>query len=387
MNRTLRTGLWVVVVAVLLVGVVLAVLAVTKRKKPAPATDTGETVPLVRVVAVRRASMAEKVSVTGSLESPAEVRVCPEVSGRVVELKVEEGSVVEAGEVLARIDQDTYLAQLHQAEAAVAVAEAAVAQAQVTLDNLSKEKDRIENLFREGVATEQQRDDILTRYRTAVAGEKLVQARLVQAQATLELAQIQVNRTTLYAPLSGVIAEKRVEQGDMVSPQVCMFRLVQVSTLKAHFGVSERYLALLRGEHTPAEIQVDAYPEEKFIGTLSKVYPTVDVVTRTATVEVSVPNPERRLKPGMFARGQLVLRERKDVVVVPDSALVRVGGQVHVFVVNNNVAQRRRLRLGLTQGADHEVLEGLSVDDLVVIKGQHLLKDGSKVAARREGGK
>jgi len=344
-----------------------------------------EALPTVAAVRVRRGRIAERVSVTGTLESPAEVAVCPEVSGRVVELLVEEGSVVAAEQPLAVIEQDVYLAQLHEAEAAVAVAQAASDQAQVALDNLTKEKDRIENLYRDGVATEQQRDDILTRYRTAVTAKTLAEARLAQTQAALELARIHLQDTTLRAPLAGVIAEKRVEQGDMVSPQVCMFRLVQVSTLKAHFGVSERYLGLLAEGRTPVEIEVDAYPQQAFTGILSKVYPTVDVDTRTVKVEVRVPNPEYRLKPGMFARGRLVLREKEDVVIVPDSALVQTGDEVHVFVVNGDVARRRRLVVGLAQGADYEVLEGLADGELVVVRGQHLLSDASRVAVVSEG--
>jgi len=383
----MRIGLRVAATAVVVAAIVLAVLGLLKRKPSGPVADRGEVAPLVQAVVIRRASLAEKVSVTGTLASPAEVTVCPEVSGRVAEILVEEGSVVEAEQTLAVIEQEIYLAHLHQAEAAVAVAEAALARAQVTLENLTTEKKRIENLFRDGVATEQQRDDILTHYRTALTGKQLAQAQLAQTQAALELAQIHLTDTTLRAPMAGVIAEKPVEQGDMVSPQVCMFRLVESDPLEARFGVSERYLSFLKEGRTRAEIQVDAYPEEEFIGALSRVYPTVDVGTRTVMVEVTVPNREQRLKPGMFARGRLVLRERENVVVVPDSALVRTDGQVHVFVVSSGIATRRPLKLGLAQGADHEVVEGLSAGELVVVRGQRLLRDGAKVAVSREAGK
>jgi RND family efflux transporter MFP subunit len=338
-----------------------------------------ETVPTVQVTTVGRQSLTETVWVTGSLESPAEVSVCPEVSGRLAEVKVEEGSRVSAGEVVAVIEQDSYLAQLHEAEATVAVARAVLAQAEASSGNLAREKERIENLYREGVATEQQRDDILTRYRSAQAALALGGAQVEQARAALELARLRVEKTTLRAPIAGVIAEKRAEQGDMASPQACIFRLVQVDSLKAHCSVSERYLGSLVEGKTPVEIRVDAFPGERFHSVVSKVFPVVAPEARTVQVEVRLPNPDGRLRPGMFCRVGLVLKEVRGVLVIPGAAVVGTAAAPEAFRVREGAAERVKVELGLREGALVEVRSGLAEGDRVILSGQGQLQEGMRV--------
>ena len=338
----------------------------------------------VRVVEVRRAALTEKVCVTGSLRSPAEVAVRPEVSGRLAEVRVEEGTAVAAGDVLAVVEQDIYLAELHQAEAAVAVAQATLARAQFSLDNLIREKRRIENLFSEGVATEQQRDDILTRHHDALAAKQLAQAQLAQAQAALEVARIRLADTTLRAPLAGVIAEKRVEPGDMVSPQVSMFRLVRTDSLEVHFTVSEQYLRFLREGGTRVEIEVDALPGERFSTVVSQVYPTVDPEARTVAVEAVLQNREGRLRPGLSARACVVLREVPRALVVPAEAVQAATTEPFVYRVGQGVAQKVSVEVGLREGPLVEVRSGLEEGDLVVVGGQQRLRSGSPVRVVRE---
>jgi len=367
------------------IGVALLLAAVSwsgcgRRAETGPdGAAVTERVPTVQVTTVGRGSLAETVWVTGSLESPAEVMVCPEVSGRLAEVKVEEGNRVSAGEVVAVIEQDSYLAQLHQAEAAVAVAQAALSQAEAASENLAREKERIENLYRDGVVTEQQRDDVLTRYRSAQAALALGRAQVEQAQAALELARLHVDKTTLRAPIEGVIAEKRAEQGDMASPQACIFRLVQVDTLKAHCSVSERYLGSLVEGRTPVEIRVDAFPGERFRSVVSKVFPTVAADVRTVEVEVTLPNAEGRLRPGMFCRVGLVLKEARGVLVIPGAAVVGTAAAPEVFRVRGGAAERVKVELGLREGALVEVRSGLAEGDQVILSGQGQLQEGMRV--------
>jgi len=338
-----------------------------------------EALPPVRVTEVTRATVTERVCVTGSLESPAEVTIFPEVSGRLVEVRVEEGSVVKAGDVLAVIEQDTYLAELHRAEAAVAVAEATLAQARVNLENLAKENRRIQNLYREGVATEQQRDEVLTRYRAARCGEQLAQAQLAQARAALEVARINLRRTTITAPIAGVVSEKRVEQGDMATPQGALFKLVRTDYLEAHFTVSERYLGFLREGDTRVEILVDALPGKRFDAVVSKVHPTVDPKSRAVLVEARLPNPEGLLRPGLTCRACVVLREVPQALVVPAEAVRAATTNPFVFRLRGDVVEKAAVEVGLREGSLLEVRSGLSEGDQVVVSGQEGLRSGSRV--------
>lgn len=377
MSCRTRTGLRLGV-AVLLVAA--AWPACGREKGPQPGSPAAtENVPTVRVATVGRGSLAETVWVTGSLVSPAEVTVCPEVTGRLAEVRLEEGNRVTAGDVLAVIEQDPYLAQLHQAEAAVAVARASLSQAEAALNNQAREKERIENLYREGVATEQQRDDILTGHRSAQAALELATAQVDQAQAAWELARINVQNTTLRAPIAGVIAEKKVEQGDMVSPQVCVFRLVQVDSLEVHFAVSERYLGLLGEGKTRVEVQVDALPKEEFRSVVSKVLPTVDPQLRTVGVEAVLPNADGRLRPGLFCRVGLILREAPQVLVIPEEAVVGATSAPAVLRVRSDTVERVPVELGLREGARVEVRSGLAEGDQVILGGQSQLQGGMRV--------
>jgi membrane fusion protein (multidrug efflux system) len=159
---------------------------------------------------------------------------------------------------------------------------------------------------------------------------------------------------------------------------------VQMETLKVVGGVSERYLSALIPGKTPVHIKTDAYPQDVFEGTVHQVGVAVDPATRTAELEIRVPNSDMRLKPGMFARMTVVLLEKENVVVVPDSALMRDQAGTYVFIANDTKARRRNVKLGLSQGAYYEVLEGLAAGEAVITHGQGQLEDGQVIEVVEE---
>jgi membrane fusion protein (multidrug efflux system) len=161
---------------------------------------------------------------------------------------------------------------------------------------------------------------------------------------------------------------------------------MQIETSKVLGGVSERYLPKLVTGKTTVQIKTDAYPEDIFDGTVYRVGVAIDPVTRTGEVEIRVPNPDGKLKPGMFARMTIAVSQ-KECVVVPDTALVREADQTYVFVVNDNAARRCSVKLGIWQGQLHEVLTGVSPGDVVVTHGQTQLKDGQTVEIVQEAAK
>ena len=209
-------------------------------------------------------------------------------------------------------------------------------------------------------------------------------ASVKQAEAALARTKVTLDKATIEAPVTGVISEKYVDEGNMVGPSTPLVRIVQIETLKVLGGVSERYLRQLIPGKTAVHIKTDAYPEDKFEGVVYRVGVAVDLVTRTGKVEIRVPNPDARLKPGMFARITIVVRERANVAVVSDSALVRQQDDIYVFVANGGKAELRRVKLGLSQAEYYEVLEGLSVGDMVITHGQRQLEDGQMVEVIEE---
>ena len=336
-----------------------------------PANDVNKTFFKVVAETIGTANIAETIAVTGSFEALNSVEIIPEVSGQLERLRLPDGTLVDvgvavkAGEVIAVINHDVYLAQLAECQAILNARKVGLADAE-------REKRRIIALYEGGSATEQSKDK-------AVTAAELAAASLKQAEAALTKVKVTLDKATIEAPITGVVSKKYVDEGNMVGPATSLIRIVQIETLKVLGGVSERYLRQLIPGQTAVYIKTDAYPEDEFEGVVYRVGVAVDDVTRTGEVEIRVPNPGVKLKLGMFARVTIVAREKENVVVVPDSALIRKQDDEYVFVANGGKAYHRKVKLGLSQGEYYEVLEGLSVGDMVITRGQRQLEDGQMI--------
>jgi RND family efflux transporter MFP subunit len=340
--------------------------------------------------AVGTSKVSQTITVTGSFDALTSVEIIPEIAGRLEQLRlpdgtrIDVGTCVQAGEVIAVIEHSALEAAVQQARAALVTAEANLQAARVTFADAEREKKRMEGLFEGGAVTEQQHDAACTACDKAKAGLDLAKANVKQAEAALTTAKITLDKATIEAPITAVVSDRYVDEGDMVGPTTALMKIVDVKTLKALGGVGERYLPQLVPGETAVRVKTDMYPQDTFEGTVYRVGVAVDPVTRTADVEIRVPNPDMRLKPGMFARITIVLQERENVVVVPDSALIREQDNVYVFVANAGKAHRREIKLGVLQGAYHEVLEGLSAGELVVTRGRRQIEDGQAIEVIEE---
>jgi membrane fusion protein (multidrug efflux system) len=361
------------ITAIIVIAAAFFIIIAVWPEKRQTVEDQASKAKAIKVIAetIGTAKLTETIPVTGSFEPMTTIEVIPEISGQLQRLRladntlVDVGVTVKNGEVIAVIDHDIYLAQLAECQATFEASK-------VTLAETERERERIIRLFESGSATEQARDK-------AVTAAQLAAAQVKQAEAALARIKVTLDKATIEAPVTGVISEKYVDEGNMVGPSTPLVRIVQIETLKVLGGVSERYLPRLVPGKTPVRIKTDAFPEDEFEGMVYRVGVSVDAVTRTSEVEIRVPNPEGELKPGMFARITIVIGQKENVTVVPDSALVREYDNVYVFVANNGKTHRRYLKLGLSQGDYHEVLKGLSPGDMVITHGQNQLEDGQEV--------
>lgn len=184
------------------------------------------------------------------------------------------------------------------------------------------------------------------------------------------------------SPMDGIVGRVYVDRGASVGPQTPVALVVNLDDVKINLDVPEKYLPqLARGQE--ARIAVDAYAQS-FTGRVSKISPVVDLQTRAAPVEIVVKNPAHELKPGMFARVRLLMERRQGVLVVMKEAVIGMEPHQYVYVVEGDTARQRKVRLGLREANDYEVLEGLNAGDPVVIMGQQRLRDGVKVAVEEE---
>ncbi len=180
------------------------------------------------------------------------------------------------------------------------------------------------------------------------------------------------------SPMNGIIGRVYVDIGTQVSPQSQIALAVHMDNVKIDLDIPEQYLPRISIGQT-AQVSVQAYPNEKFTGTVSRISPVLDLETRTAPIEIVIPNPEHALKSGMFAQVELIIDERKNVPVIVKEAVMGKEPGVYIYAVNGNAAHQRNIKLGIRQGAYYEVLEGVKEGDLVVVMGQQQLYDGAPV--------
>lgn len=335
------------------------------------AQGQGERVFIVRTGKPTRQTISQSVRKTGSLVSPAEVAISAKVAGRLLKLeladgtRLEEGVRVKAGDKIAEIDARDYRAQLEAAKATVASAEA-------TVKDAKREFDRANTLFKEGTATEQERDQAEASYERAVAA-------LAQAKAQAELAEINLDETVITAPMDGVVTKRAVEPGTLLTAGAQIATITQMNPLRFQLALPTTLFASLAPGKTHVSIEVDAYPGQPIDAIVSRVYPVADDATRTVRVETTVDNAAGRLVPGMYAVGALDLDRRDNVLCVPFDAIIKNDKERIIYRVADGVAHAVNVKLGVRSDAIVEVVEGLSDNDEIVLAGQHRLTDGAKV--------
>lgn len=313
--------------------------------------DEGSRTVPVEVEPVRAGSIARSVTVSGVIEPIRSVGVTSQLSGVLLGVGVEEGTVVRAGRVLARIDVRELEAQLAAAQASYDVAEAAYA--------------RAEQLWERRVITLPEYE----RERTALAA----------ARSQLQQLRTRLAYATVAAPITGIVTEKRVEAGDLVAPNTRLFTLADVSTLVVRVGVSELdVVELAPGER--ATVILDAFRGRTLPGRIRRVFPTADPTTRLVPVEVALENVDPNVaRPGFLARVTFALGEHENVLLIPASALMGGSGSEAVYVVEEDRAVRRTVTTGLSSQGRVEVVAGLREGERVITKGNTMLRDGMTV--------
>jgi len=326
------------------------------------------------------------LELTGEIKPAAVVDVHPKVGGEIIEkIFVETGDYVKKGDLIAVLDDDVIKAQLEEATASLAAAEAGLGQSEANLALLEKDRLRVESLYQANAVSKQELDHINAQYDAAVESKKLASAQIDKAKAVLNQLQILYGEHSIYAPISGFVAARYVEQGNRTSTSQPVIRISQEDELKIVCSVTEKDFPHLK-KGMEAEITVDAFPEKVFKGVVSVISPTIDPATRTAEIEIRIPNEGYELRSGMFARIKLHLGERKALAVPTESLNKMPGtGSYFVYVVEDNKATLKNVKTGITQGSFTEITDGLTEKSLVVTRGQNRLSDGAQVSIEERG--
>jgi RND family efflux transporter MFP subunit len=320
----------------------------------------------VAVVKAEEVDMERLLETSGDLRSRVNVYVFPKMAGRVIEkILVDKGDRVKKGQLLVILDASLVKARMERANAAV---DAVSSQ----LELLQKDRQRLEFLFAHKAAPRQQLDRISAQYKAAAAS-------LREAKAARREIQVLLADHAIKAEIDGVVAERFFDPGNLSDTKKPILRLIDESLMKIELAASETYFSRLR-LGLPAEFRVAAYPEKIFHASLEKMNPVLDPVTRTVKLELQAENHERLLRSGMYARVKLYLGSQ-NVLAIPREALNRFpgSGSYYVFIIENDRARQRNVKVGLRQGERAAVISGLHAGELVVVKGQNRLQDGMTV--------
>jgi RND family efflux transporter MFP subunit len=333
---------------------------------------------VVELAQISRATISQQITVVGNLVGDATVSVVPRAAGRLQDVSVRLGDRVTRGQRIAKIEDFELVEQVKQAEAAIEVSEATIRQRDADLTLAKTNLDRSRNLFERQLLPKQTLDDTEARYSSAVAQLDLARAQSSQSKARLDELRINLANTVITSPVNGFVARRAVDPGAFVSQNAPVVDVVDITRVRLVVNVVEKDLRALEAGDA-ANVEVDAFPGETFRGRIARVAPVLDPATRTAPIEIEIPNPEFRLKPGMYARVSITTDTKKEALVAPANAVVDLGGRRGVFQPLNDSAVFRMVQVGVEEGNVVEILGGLGEGETVITTGAAALRDGDRI--------
>ena len=298
----------------------------------------------VKVMAAAKQDVRQDGVYSATVQAFAVNNIAPQSGGRIQKINVEVGDFVGKGQVLAEMDR----VQLDQAK--------------LRLSNAETELGRLKQLYEQGGLAQSD-----------------YEAAELNFQVSKSTYDNLLENTILRSPISGVVSARNYDRGDIYGMAAPIFTVQQITPVKILVGISEGdYTKVKKGDNVT--LTVDALPGKTFSGSIKRIYPTIDPMTHTVNIEVNVPNQNRELRPGMYAKVNVTFGHSSSIVV-PDAAVVRLqgSGQRNVFVVENGVAVQREVTLGRHFDSQYEILSGLEVGEQVVVKGGSALRNGAAV--------
>lgn len=383
----------------------------------------------VAVQPPRQGRMASFIQLPGNVVAGEEVKLSPKVSGRLLNLKVEEGSAVRVGQLLGEIDHLELDAQLNQAKASMLVAkanldqllngplqtqidqarasvrqlEASLGQLQVSQRQSQRDLERQKLLVSEGVITAQQYETTATQLeglnqqimamQQQIAGanaslqqlldgnrpEQIESARgqYLQAQASVQLYEAQLTNYRLISPIEGVVSQKHVDVGNLVAAPNPILTLVQNSNPKIELFLPERELPRVRLKQS-LEVRSQALPDQVISAVITQISPVVDQQSRLIKL-TAMPNDPKPLRAGMLLDCRLTLEERPNTLIVPAEAVITTLAEPTVYVAVDQKVEARPVKIGLRSPSEIEILEGLQAQEQVIVKGMTYVQPGDPI--------
>ncbi|WP_321797891.1 efflux RND transporter periplasmic adaptor subunit [Caballeronia sp. J97] len=373
---------------VIVVAILLALIGVAFRLTGPQAVETAT------VTSVYPSQGYTLLNATGYVVPQRKAAVASKGQGRVEWLGVLEGTPVKEGQIIARLESNDVNASLAQAQAQVKVARANLELQRAELKNAEVDLQRYKILAPQGAIPATQYDAALARYDKAKASINSDEAAIVSAQANAQAAQVAVDQTVIRAPFDGVVIEKHANVGDNITPfssasdsKGAVVTIADMKTLEVEADVAESNISRIAVEQ-PCEIQLDALPDVRFAGRVSRIVPTVDRSKATVLVKVRFVERDARVLPDMSAKVAFLSKpvppeEKKALVAVQPSAVVTRDGKKVVYAVERDTAREVPVTAGERIG-DLLAVQGVKPGDVLVLAPGDKIRDGAKVTVAKK---
>ncbi|HEV2991611.1 MAG TPA: efflux RND transporter periplasmic adaptor subunit [Candidatus Angelobacter sp.] len=402
-KRLLGVGLVVAVLIGLAAGIIPHYLESKEIEKEAERKR--HTLPTISVIAARRSSAQDKLSLPGTLSPIEEASIFARASGYIRLRKADMGDHVRPGQMLALIDAPDLDQQVGQARATLSQSESALGQVKAQLNLAMLTRDRFRVLVTKGVLSRQDGDTQEANYEVAAANLQAAENTIKASRANLDRLLKLQQYERVEAPFDGIVTARNVDVGTLISATGSgmgintpgansaaapgssgtsgseMFRVAKITRLRVFVSVPEGYVPFIKTGQD-AVIESEALVETKFKGKVTRTADSVDQNTRTLLTEVQIDNRNQELLPGMYVTVSLLnVRTRPPVVVPADSLITRSQG-TQVAVVRDNIVHLQSVAVGRDYGAFTEILSGVEEGDLVVITPNDVAREGAKVQAK-----
>ncbi len=330
----------------------------TKPQKPPQA---------VQIITPSRGDISGKLLFSGDILAVQQTNIYSRITGNIQKMYADIGDYVSKGRLLAVIDKSTLYQTVRQTEGLLN-------QAAANLENNRVNLERIQKLFEKGLTSQNELDNAMTLV-------KVSEAQVETAKANYNNAVLQVNYCNIRAPFGGYITKRFLDEGSLVSQGTAnsIYILSDISRLKIIVNVLEKDVPKLDNVKE-VFILTDAYPEEVFTGRFRKMAQALDMNTRTMPVQIDIENRMQILKPGMFAKVELLLDTHTETLIIPEECVMKDDSGEFVFTVgDDNTAVRKYVQTGLKSDNKTEIVSGISETDRVISTGQELIQENTKV--------
>ncbi len=393
-------------------------------KKEAPvAAQPEEKLVYVKTAAVQRMDFQKTLNLPGTVHPKESAVITAKVSGTVSNIKADIGTPVKKGASLCKIDDTILKLQFEKAEAAVRsatlmlerlqdfgsdpglkpqqieMARTAYNSAKLNLENVEKSYNRTKELYNSGSASKAEYEAAETsynlvkeQYESAMASFKQAERGwgydvkgaeigLAVAENDYKMVKENLQYSNVMSPIDGIVSAKNISVGENVAPGVMLFSVVNIDSLYLESGISEKDIGYVKAGQA-VEVTIDVLPGQSFTGTVTAISPALDMQSKTYPVKVELKNSGDEIKAGMFGMMRIVLATHENVAAVPKEAVINESGSHHVFVVKDQKAAKKAVKLGYSSDSHYEILEGVVAGEKVVVTGANSLKDGDKVVEK-----